>query len=169
MRWHLRLVILFVLIVGGGGVAVWRHAQVPAAPDAIVEAMFPVGKGEQYYSDDQVIRAIRSYGDVNGFSARQNLSFLSAAVAMDNRRVRDWLLSHGATVNPAHGMHPLAICVANDDDLQAKLLLNAGAKWSAPTADGSTVRAVAEKNNPRIVERLDQWMAPKGANHGSDI
>jgi hypothetical protein len=138
----------------------WAWVLVPsrlaADPDAIVMAMFPVGKDQRSYSDDQIIRAIRKYGSVDGFSQTHNLSFITAALAAGRVNLLQWLVSNGANPNPARGIHPLALCLTGDDERSARVMLRAGSKWSARTEDGRTVEQVAAECNPHLLGKLSR-------------
>ena len=145
---------MVVAIVTGWYGWVWRPQQVRPNPRAIVDAMFPAPKDGPHFSDPAIIRAIMKYGDVNGHSEEDGLSFLTAASVADRRAVFEWLIAQGATPNPVKGLHPLHAAINVDDERTARRMLKAGSKWSAPVEGGGTVEDWARRSNPRLLERL---------------
>lgn len=77
-----RDIILFLLILVGGwyGFLRWTH-HVPAEPNAIIRAMAPAPKDGPYYDEEDVIGAIRRFGNVNWHSPGEHpTSFLIGAL-----------------------------------------------------------------------------------------
>jgi hypothetical protein len=138
------------LIIAG----VWALVPSPLAadPDSIVMAMFPVGKDQRSYSDEEIIWAIRKYGNVDGYSPTHNLSFITAALTSSRVNLLQWLVSNGANPNPALGVHPLELCI--DDERNARMMLRAGSKLSATVREGRTVEQVMAERNPQLLQKL---------------
>jgi hypothetical protein len=156
-RWWRELACLVILLLVPGLAwyfAVWVPQQVQPDPHPIVLAMFPQPQDAPRYSDDAIIRAIKRFGNVNGYSENDHLSFVAAAVVADRPRVFDWLIAQGADPNPRYGLHPLLETVEAGNFGRAKRMLDAGCRWSARVDGGATVEERARERHAGLLERL---------------
>jgi hypothetical protein len=128
-RWgQFAFMAILLLAAGLGWFFVWLPQQVKADPHAIVLAMFPQPKDGPDYSDDAIIRAIDRFGNVNGYSEADQLSFVAAAAVADQMSIFDWLVAQGANPNPPNGIHPLLVAIEAGNYGRAKRMLSAGCK-----------------------------------------
>lgn len=126
--------------------------------DSIAQAIFAIGKYRNV-SDEELINAMASHGDVNGFSRKYQCTFLYAAVTHDRKRLVHWLLRNGANPNP-RGPHPLVASIVSGDAGMSRQLLRAGSSWNAEIEPGTTVLEAASQQNPQLVELLRRDVGP---------
>ena len=94
-RHNLKLIggLLAVMAAGYCAFRVWVYAvRLRPDPQAIIVAMAPPPKDGRYYDDEEIFRAIREFGDVNGSAAASpapaRITFLEMAVIGCCRQMR---------------------------------------------------------------------------------
>ena len=102
-RQNLNLIggVLAAAIGGYCAFRVWVYVnRLRPDPQAIVIAMYPPPKDGRYYDDEEIFRAIREFGDVNGSAETSQpgnrITFLEMAIRLERRRQVKLLLDHGA-------------------------------------------------------------------------